>query len=55
MIMALTIQERYKGKGKRVCRNCGNSRALIRKYRLLVCRRCFREMAESIGFRKYGG
>lgn len=51
----LTIEEKYRGKGKRVCRNCGNSRALIRKYGLLVCRRCFREMAESIGFRKYGG
>ena len=55
MFMKLTMEERYRGKGKRVCRNCGNSRALIRKYRLLVCRRCFREMAESIGFRKYGG
>jgi ribosomal protein S14 len=55
MLMKLTMEERYKGKGKRVCRNCGNSRALIRKYRLNVCRRCFREMAESIGFRKYGG
>ncbi|MFH1393876.1 MAG: 30S ribosomal protein S14 [Candidatus Micrarchaeota archaeon] len=44
-----------KGKGRRVCRNCGNARGLIRKYQLYVCRRCFREMAESIGFRKYGG
>jgi len=47
--------ERYKGKGKRLCRNCGTARGLIRKYRLYICRRCFREMAESIGFRKYGG
>lgn len=44
-----------KGKGRRICRGCGNSRALIRQYGLYVCRRCFREMAESIGFRKYGG
>lgn len=45
----------FKGKGRRVCRNCGNSRALIRKYSIYVCRRCFREMAEDLGFRKYGG
>lgn len=44
----------YKGKGNRVCRVCGTSRGLIRKYNLYVCRRCFREMAEGIGFRKYG-
>jgi len=56
IFMKLTSgDERYKGKGNRVCRNCGNSRGLIRKYRLRVCRRCFREMAENIGFRKYGG
>ncbi|MGV8085539.1 MAG: 30S ribosomal protein S14 [Candidatus Bilamarchaeum sp.] len=53
--MKLSTEERYKGKGTRVCRNCGNSRALIRKYGLFVCRRCFRDMAELIGFRKYGG
>ncbi len=47
--------ERYKGKGKRLCRNCGTARGLIRKYSLYICRRCFREMAESLGFRKYGG
>ncbi|NYZ76848.1 30S ribosomal protein S14 [Candidatus Micrarchaeota archaeon] len=45
----------YKGKGTRICRNCGTARAIIRKYGLRICRRCFREMAESIGFRKYGG
>jgi len=44
---------RFKGKGNRVCRFCGNSRGLIRKYRLNICRRCFREVAESVGFRKY--
>lgn len=47
--------DRYKGKGLRLCRNCGTPRALIRKYGLRICRRCFREMAEAIGFRKYGG
>lgn len=47
--------DRYKGKGLRVCRNCGNSRGLIRKYDLYICRRCFREIGEQLGFRKYGG
>jgi small subunit ribosomal protein S14 len=45
----------YKGKGKRVCKNCGTSRAVIRKYGLYVCRRCFREIGQKLGFRKYGG
>ncbi|MDO8554207.1 MAG: 30S ribosomal protein S14 [Candidatus Micrarchaeota archaeon] len=53
--MPVSIEEQFKGKGKRRCRICGNNRALIRKYSLHVCRRCFREIAESIGFRKYGG
>jgi len=53
--MKIPAEERYKGKGTRVCRNCGNARGLIRKYGLFVCRRCFREMAETLGFRKYGG
>jgi small subunit ribosomal protein S14 len=55
MFMKLPAEERFKGKGTRLCRNCGTARGLIRKYRLYICRRCFREMAESIGFRKYGG
>jgi len=55
MFMVMPMDERYKGKGKRICRNCGNARGLIRKYGLGICRRCFRDMAESIGFRKYGG
>ena len=47
--------DRYKGKGTRVCRNCGATRGLIRKYGLNICRRCFREVGEKLGFRKYGG
>eukprot|EP00286_Rhodomonas_abbreviata_P010189 CAMPEP_0181326326 /NCGR_PEP_ID=MMETSP1101-20121128/21433_1 /TAXON_ID=46948 /ORGANISM="Rhodomonas abbreviata, Strain Caron Lab Isolate" /LENGTH=89 /DNA_ID=CAMNT_0023434761 /DNA_START=9 /DNA_END=275 /DNA_ORIENTATION=+ len=41
------------GKGSRACRICGNRNGLIRKYSLNVCRRCFRENAAAIGFRKY--
>ena len=31
-------------------RACGNRRGLIRKYDLMLCRRCFREQAPKIGF-----
>jgi small subunit ribosomal protein S14 len=51
--MSVPLEDRYKGKGKRVCRLCGSSKGLIRKYGFYVCRRCFREVAEQIGFRKY--
>lgn len=47
------LEDKYKAKGTRKCKVCGNARALIRKYNLYVCRRCFREVAEYIKFRKY--
>lgn len=52
--MKMRLDERLKGKGKRKCRICGASRALIRAHGLYVCRRCFREIAPDIGFKKYG-
>jgi hypothetical protein len=33
-------------------RVCANHHGLIRKYHLVMCRRCFRERAEEIGFQK---
>jgi small subunit ribosomal protein S14 len=44
---------RYRGKGLRKCRFCGTARGLIRSYGLQICRRCFREVGEQIGFRKF--
>lgn len=41
------------GKATHRCRRCGNVRGVIRKYGLYYCRRCFREIAKSIGFKKY--
>jgi len=35
------------------CRICGRRQALIKKYDLLVCRQCFREVARDLGFEKY--
>ncbi len=41
------------GLGTRKCRVCGTVRGLIRKYGLDICRRCFREYANDIGFVTY--
>ncbi|MFX1562007.1 MAG: 30S ribosomal protein S14 [Promethearchaeota archaeon] len=46
-------EEKKKGKGSRSCRRCGTHRAVIRSYNIMLCRRCFREVAEELGFRKY--
>ncbi|MCX6820789.1 MAG: 30S ribosomal protein S14 [Candidatus Aenigmarchaeota archaeon] len=46
------VKKKKYGRGTRVCRRCGNARGLIRKYDLQYCRRCFREVAQSVGFRK---
>ena len=48
-----TRQRKKMGKGSRICVRCGTHQAIIRKYGLNMCRRCFRETAETIGFRKY--
>ncbi|CDW97662.1 hypothetical protein [Sporisorium scitamineum] len=34
-------------------RVCGNQGGIIRKYGLDICRQCFRERADQIGFHKY--
>ncbi len=47
------LETKFKKRSKRRCRFCGNSKGLIRKYALFVCRRCFREKAQEIGFKKY--
>ncbi len=52
-----TKKERVKrrkkmGKGSRTCMRCGTHQAIIRSYGLNMCRRCFRETAEKLGFRK---
>ncbi|MDX1596937.1 MAG: 30S ribosomal protein S14 [Nitrosopumilaceae archaeon] len=40
------------GRGSRWCKRCGDYTAVIQKYDLMLCRRCFREVANSLGFRK---
>jgi small subunit ribosomal protein S14 len=35
------------------CENCGRFGARVSQYNLNLCRHCFREMAEELGFKKY--
>ena len=46
-------KERKNGIAKRKCERCGRFGAHIGSYGLNLCRQCFREIAEEIGFRKY--
>lgn len=48
------VKRKPSKKKERTCKICGSHNAgLIRKYSLLICRRCFREKGEDLGFRKY--
>ena len=42
------------GRGSKWCKRCGHYTAVIQKYELYLCRRCFREVANSLGFQKNG-
>ncbi len=46
-------KKRTTGVSLRTCRRCGRVGAHIRKYSLQMCRHCFREIAEEMGFKKY--
>lgn len=46
-------KKRKFGKSVYRCRKCGTTKGVIRKYGLMYCRRCFREEAEKLGFKKY--
>ena len=46
-------KERTTGESKRKCKRCGRVGSHIQKYKLGLCRQCFREIAKKIGFKKY--
>ncbi|MEM2115459.1 MAG: 30S ribosomal protein S14 [Candidatus Woesearchaeota archaeon] len=46
-------KQRKCGKTTSKCIICGNSHGLIRQYDLHICRKCFREVAEELGFINY--
>lgn len=52
--MALAKKVRSHGKGTRQCRRCNTYRGIIRRADLMICRRCMREIASSLGFKKLG-
>ena len=45
--------KRTTGTALQKCRRCGQTRAHISKYGLHLCRLCFKDIALSIGFKKY--
>lgn len=49
---SVKIQRKF-GKGAHICRRCGRKGGVIRKYGLMYCRQCFREVAKELGFKKY--
>ena len=46
-------KDRKFGKVTKKCLVCGNSRGHIGKYGINLCRRCFRDYAKELGFKKY--
>jgi len=46
-------KDRKQGIASRKCGRCGRYGAHLNQYGLHLCRHCFREIAEEIGFKKY--
>ena len=46
-------KERKYGIASQKCERCGRFGAHISSYGLNMCRHCFREIAEEVGFKKY--
>ena len=50
----MKIKERKVFRGRiEGCRRCGRKRGIVRRYKLHICRQCFRHYAKDIGFVKY--
>ena len=46
-------KQRKFGIATKKCERCGRLGAHLSQYNLNLCRQCFREIAEEIGFKKY--
>jgi small subunit ribosomal protein S14 len=46
-------KDRKQGIAAKKCERCGRFGAHLSQYNLNLCRQCFREIAEEIGFNKY--
>ncbi len=40
------------GCGANKCQMCGRKQGLVRRYKIMLCRQCFRDYASKIGFKK---
>jgi small subunit ribosomal protein S14 len=50
----MKIKQKKKAYGRTIgCDRCGRKRGIIRMYGLHMCRQCFREKAEEMGFKKF--
>ncbi len=47
-----TKQEKKRKRDKRACTRCGARDGVMQKYNLFLCRRCFKEVAPMLGFKK---
>jgi small subunit ribosomal protein S14 len=47
-----TKQEKKRKRDKRECKRCGANDGVMKKYNLNLCRRCFKEVAVMLGFKK---
>lgn|GEM_PF-1173816 len=56
MAKAQRKKERKFGKGapQHQCIFCKNNKGLIHMFGKTICRKCFRKVAEQLGFKKYG-
>ena len=50
--MKQEIEYKFEKKQK-ACKLCGSQKAVISKYKLDICRRCFKQNAERLGFKKF--
>ena len=46
-------KDRTTGIARKKCEKCGRFGAMINSYGINLCRHCFREIAEELGFKKY--
>jgi len=47
------MAKRKFGKGAHICTRCGRHGPVYQCHGLNLCRRCFREVAPKMGFKKY--
>ncbi|MBS3079237.1 30S ribosomal protein S14 [Candidatus Pacearchaeota archaeon] len=46
-------QEKTCGIAQKKCEKCGRFGAMVGQYGINLCRQCFRDIAEDLGFKKY--